>query len=245
MLRKSLFAQILVCAIMTAGVTSADSYVTTSDKDNTLYENDNGGVSNGAGEFMFSGRTTRFGVRRAVLSFDLGPIPAGSTIDSVSLQLHVSRSRSGAELMDLHRLISGWGEAASDAGDPGGEGAEAMPGDATWTNRFHEGASWATDGGDFLAGSSASANVSGTGNYLWTGAGLVNDVQAWLDGTATNAGWILIGLELTDSTAKRFDTRENSNPDFRPQLTVNYTPIPEPASLCMLLLAAAAIRRRG
>jgi hypothetical protein len=53
-------------------------------------------------------------------------------------------------------------------------------------------------------------------------AGLVADVQAWVNGTAPNFGWILLGNETPIATAKRFDSSENSNTSFRPRLVVEY-----------------------
>ena len=63
-------------------------------QDNTLYENATGAVSNRAGDFVFTGRT-REGVKsRAVMRFDIAAnIPAGSTINSVTLYLYMSRSK--------------------------------------------------------------------------------------------------------------------------------------------------------
>ena len=49
-------------------------------KDNTLYEDANGSLSNGSGEFMFGGRTgnQEGGTRmRPLVAFDLSSIPAG------------------------------------------------------------------------------------------------------------------------------------------------------------------------
>ena len=54
--------------------------------DNTMYS-ESGNVSNGAGTFCFTGRTNNGDIRRALVRFDLSSIPAGSTIDSVSLAL--------------------------------------------------------------------------------------------------------------------------------------------------------------
>jgi hypothetical protein len=60
-------------------------------KDNSIYENDSS-FSNGAGTFLFSGRTTNFGSRRLLLEFDVaGNVPAGSTIVSATLMLHVEK----------------------------------------------------------------------------------------------------------------------------------------------------------
>ena len=51
---------------------------------------------------------------------------------------------------------------------------------------------------------------------------MVNDVQAWIDGTAGHFGWILIGNESSLRSAKRFNSRNSST--LGPRLVVTYTP---------------------
>ena len=49
-------------------------------QDNTLYETEDGSLSNGAGDYMFAGRTAQDSdyLRRAVMAFDIaGNVPAG------------------------------------------------------------------------------------------------------------------------------------------------------------------------
>ena len=61
-----------------------------SDLDNTMYS-ENGGLSNGAGTHIFAGKTKGLLgtlLRRGLISFDIaGAVPAGSTINSVTLTL--------------------------------------------------------------------------------------------------------------------------------------------------------------
>src|SRR4029450_9443161 len=50
----------------------------------------------------------------------------------------------------------------------------------------------------------------------------VADVAAWCKNPSSNFGWLAKGLdESTNTTAKRFETRESATP---PALTINYTP---------------------
>ena len=125
-----------------------------------------------------------------------------------------------------------WGEGASDAGDPGGFGAQAEVGDATWIHTFYDTSFWTISGGDFSATLSATTTVSTVDTtYTWSGSGLLADVQAWVSNPASNFGWVIRGDEINAGRAQRFNTRENSsNP---PQLTVTYqvssqTPTPTP-----------------
>ena len=202
-------------------------------KDNTLYQDNSGSFSNGAGEYFFVGRNGPGGgglIRRGILAFDIaGNIPAGSSVTNVTLALSMSRTSSGAATVTLHRVLSDWGEGTSNAGGNEGQGAPSTTDDATWIHRFFGTALWDSSGGDFSPTPSASQSVSGTGSYTWgSNAQMVSDVQQWLDSVSTNFGWIVIGNEAVQSTSKRFDSRENAVAGNRPILTVTYTPPPAP-----------------
>jgi hypothetical protein len=223
-----------VAALAVAAPALADTVQLPSSKDNTIYQNQ-GTTSNGAGSHMFAGRTGSVNpIRRALVAFDVSAIPAGSTVDSVVLQLRMSKTPlSTARAIALHRALADWGEGASDAdtdtggGTGGGAGAPAQAGDATWTNRFHPGSPWVTAGGDFDPVESFSRTVGAPGLYTFgTAAGLVADVQEWLDIPGSNFGWFLIGNEATNFTVKRFETHEALLEADRPLLTVHYTPPP-------------------
>ncbi|HKB02224.1 MAG TPA: DNRLRE domain-containing protein, partial [Gemmataceae bacterium] len=195
--------------------------------DNTLYEDPAGQLSNGAGQHLYVGKTGLTAgekVRRAVLQFDLSAVPAGSTINSAQLTLHVSRPNNGAQTVEVHRLTAAWGEGSSNAA-PGGEGdgAQATTGDATWLHRFFNSQMWATPGGDFAATASASQSINAIGGYNWTGGGLSADVQQWLSNPTTNHGWILLGNESASQTAKELESRESLTAANRPTLTIDYT----------------------
>src|SRR4029453_9322572 len=99
-----------------------------------------------------------------------------------------------------------------------------------WAPRFYHTVFWTTQGGDFSATVSASQSVGAIGNYTWSSAQMVTDVQTWLDTPATNFGWLVLGDESTSVTAKRFDSRETVTP---PVLTIQYTsstPTPTPTA---------------
>lgn len=63
-------------------------------KDNTLYQQANGGISNGSGQYLFAGRTSTSGeLRRGLIFFSLGNvIPVGARIDSAVVTLHMSKA---------------------------------------------------------------------------------------------------------------------------------------------------------
>jgi hypothetical protein len=194
-------------------------------QDNTMFEEDSA-ESNGQGTYLFSGRTgsrNGFASRRALLSFDVGSvIPAGSVITSVTLEMKMDRTVTGSFPFSLHRLTRSWGEGASNAVGVEGAGDQAEAGDATWVHAFYPNENWSTPGGDFVAVASATRDVGATGIYSWTGSGLVEDVQSWLENPLENFGWILIGP--TDVTsAKRFLSSEAFSAADRPKLTIGYS----------------------
>ena len=195
-------------------------------KDNTLYEYDpaEGDHSNGAGFHFFAGENGMGELRRGVLAFDIaGTIPAGSTITAVSLTMNMSMTPAGAKTVELHKLLADWGEGTSHAPMGEGDGAPATSNDATWRHRFFDSVFWTMQGGDFLATVSASQSVGGVGQYTWSSAQMVADVQSWLDNPASNFGWLVLGDESAIATAKRFDTRESASP---PVLTIQFIPGP-------------------
>lgn len=160
---------------------------------------------------LFAGTTGSDGdgERRALLEFDLSSIPPGSTINSARLQMTVTLVPGGTACpspvnnsVALRVLTSSWAE------------------DATWNNRIVvPPTAWGAAGGDFL-GASATTLVTGLGLYQWTG--LQADVQAWVDGTRANNGWILDGSNSACS-ARAFGSRESVSAQ-RPTLIVDYTP---------------------
>jgi hypothetical protein len=228
MKRKSLVTAMLAIAIGSAGVgvASADIINITPSKDNTLYAYDaaEGDHSNGAGFHFFAGENAMGELRRGVVAFDVAAvIPAGSTITAVTLTMNMSMTPAGAETVELHKLLADWGEGTSHAPNGEGDGAPATPNDATWRHRFFDSIFWTTQGGDFSATVSASQSVGTTGQYTWSSAEMIADVQSWLDNPGSNFGWLVLGNETTFATAKRFDTRESASP---PVLTIQYTHAP-------------------
>ncbi len=228
-LRSALPAGAMLAAIFCAEHRAgADEVALTPIKDNTLIESTAGPMSNALGDGIYSGRTFvrgEFTLRRAVLAFDVAAaIPAGSTINSVTLDLFLIQALSKGDTHTLHRLMADWGVGTSSA--PGGAGSPATPSDATWEHTFFPDEFWATPGGDFVASPSAGlfvTNLSGT--FTWgSTAAMVADVQGWLDNPKSNFGWVLIGNEAMFQTARKFGSREHLFPEWWPQLHIEFTP---------------------
>jgi len=229
--RKKLFTLAIAATLgaLAGSLARAGTVNINPSKDNTLYEYDplDGDKSNALGLHFFAGETGMKELRRGVLAFDIaGNIPPGSTITAVSLSLNMSRApTTNVYAMELHKLLADWGEGTSIASGEEGDGAPATPNDPTWRHRFFDTIFWNTQGGDFSPTASASQMVGGIGQYTWSSAQMVADVQGWLDQPASNFGWLMLGDESIFLTAKRFDTRESANP---PVLAITYVPSGSP-----------------
>lgn len=211
-----------------SSVVHAETAVLSAFKDNSVYS-ENGMASNGQGENIFTGNNAFGFPRRAFIAFEVaGMIPAGATVDSVALQLSMSRTplSAGSQPVVLHRVLADWGEGASDAPLNEGGGTMALAGDVTWTFRFFNTETWTTLGGEFVPAQSAVLAVDSIGVYTWQSSGMRDDLQAWLDAPSTNFGWVLIGNEGQIQTTKRFSSDEDPVPANRPMLTVHYTQAP-------------------
>ncbi|MEM0961097.1 MAG: DNRLRE domain-containing protein [Bacteroidota bacterium] len=217
-------ATLLLAAVLASPAIGQTEVTLTPTRDNTLYEDANGALSNGAGPNFFSGVTSSGNIRRGLLAFDIaGTVPAGAQIQSVTLRLRMTKSNAGPTDVSLHRVTADWGEAESVATGGGGGGGAAMTGDATWIHTFSDASTWTTPGGDFDASASASANVNGLGVYTWSSDGMTADVQAWLDNPSANFGWIVVGDESRNRSTKRFASREALTGGDAPSLIISYT----------------------
>ena len=204
---------------------NTSTVVLTPVRDNTLFST--GTTSNGAGGFVFSGRTGQGTMQRAVLAFDVeGAVPGGAKIITASLSLHLVQTSSGPQVHTLHRVLADWGEGTSSSG--GGSGAPATPGDATWFHTFYPDQFWTEPGGDFHETVSSTQTVGPAGAaYTWPSTpAMVADVQSWLDSPGENFGWLLTGNEAEVQTAKKFASRESTQIELRPALTIEFDACP-------------------
>ena len=246
----SLLAMVAAGLLILQNGASGATVVLTPSKDNTLYEDTEGDVSNGQGPYLYAGKTGEndgFKLRRGLIAFDLTAIPRDAMITGVTLSMFLSKSSPspGAVNISLHAASQDWGEGLSNAGNPGGVGAPAQTGDATWRHRFFSTSLWTNRGGDFRATASATTSVSVVNrSYTWVSGSLSGDVQGWVSNPASNFGWFIRGDEVMNESAQRFNSSENAVSP--PQLTITYELIPEP-SVALLGLFGAFIslaRRR-
>jgi hypothetical protein len=196
-------------------------------RDNTLYEDPTGQLSNGSGQYVFAGSNGAGQRRRAVLWFDVhGAVPAGASVLSATLRLNVSRASSpGSVTMQVFRLLADFGEGASVGASGEGGGAPAQPPDATWLHSQFPSTFWVQAGGDYDPVPRTTVGVPAAGTVVvGTSLPMIGDVQEWLRAPQQNHGWLLRDAETATSTSRRFDSRNNVDPLVRPVLTVVYQP---------------------
>jgi hypothetical protein len=217
MLPRIAFATLLLVTFATAA--RGETITLTSVRDNTLFEDATGSLSNGSGTDMFCGKISQGSLRRSVVAFDVSSLPTDAVIDSVRLELHLSRNADFvSRLIRVYRVLLDWGEGASVSAQ--GLGAPSQVGDATWLHTFYPNSFWSKPGGDFAGTASDSLTVQGVGDYVWNSPGLASDVHAWTSQSLPNFGWILIGDESTPMTARGFNTHEGAIP---PRLVIHYS----------------------
>lgn len=225
-MKRFLFCLILALALPGAPLV-ADVVTVRPVADTTIFE-ENGDASDAKGPGLYSGRNTLTAIRRAFVRFDVAAaVPAGSAINGARLDLVVTQAKGNPVDVSLFRVTAAWGEGASDAGLPGGTGAPATAGDATWTKRVWPGTAWLTPGGDTAALPSATIPVQTTLTTYSFGptAAMQADVQSWLDAPATNFGWQVRADELQAApSARRWGSRESASAAQQPALTITFTP---------------------
>lgn len=195
------------------------------DKDNTLYETNDGSLSNGSGNEIYFGKTGNNGgnaLRRALMRFDLSSIPSTATIINASVDVQVTAASNNAQNMnaELRMLTADWGEGTSSGG---GSGAASTTGDATWLHTFYDTLTWNTMGGDFSANVSASAAFTTSNTEMITfdsNIEMVADVQTWVNDSNINFGWMLLGDEINNSNTRGIGSSESQSP---PLLHITYT----------------------
>ncbi|MEY4387138.1 MAG: hypothetical protein RLY20_2421 [Verrucomicrobiota bacterium] len=189
--------------------------------------------SNGGQTFFTAGTTQNGPLTRGLVRFDLSALPTNAQITAASVVLtvvHVPAEPGATAPFSLHRMLKNWGEGTNVGVQNVGQGIPAQLGDATWTYANFNTNSWAAAGGkpgtDFFDFGSASQVVYDTVPTAYTfgpTTELAGDVELWLQNPALNFGWMLIcDEEATIFTARRWGSRENVTPDYRPQLVLEY-----------------------
>ncbi|MFM7259252.1 MAG: hypothetical protein ACKO3W_01485, partial [bacterium] len=205
-------ASTAVAALCVITAANAELVALHATRDATLYQSSDGSLANGAGRYLFGGRTNQNLARRGLLHFDVASaLPTGAEITAARLTLNLSQvnSGSGARDVSLHLALSPWTSGLSNPSDTESGGTAPLAGDATWLHSSADGAGggtlWNTAGGDFAAFASATVSPQALDLSPWTSLELLNDVRLFAGDPSRNHGWFLIGEESAAGTARRFD----------------------------------------
>ncbi|HZZ44675.1 MAG TPA: hypothetical protein VFE58_17195 [Tepidisphaeraceae bacterium] len=176
----------------------------------------------------------------------------------------------------LYDLLQNWGEGpgglspGQSAGNLGGtgQGTPASNGDSTWDYAFYntdpslavkwnngttniEGGNFANTPSNDTTFTADSTHPFAAGQTLtWQStAGMIADVQNWVDGTNPNFGWLLKSenLESTPTSFLGFWTKEGAaatgNAATAPMLTITYS-VPEPSTFLLSAIVFPFLTRR-
>jgi hypothetical protein len=227
---KSLFLPALVLLAVRVG---AASLTNNAAFDTSLLEvapsNNNGGQ-----EFVIAGAIQNPPISplraRALFQFDLTTLPTNTRIQTVVLELAVTKDPGDGlanAAAGLHRMLRPWGEGNKVGVAHPGQGEAATAGEATWSHSFYPTNAWtspgAEEGVDFVSSESSSQDVYSEGSLCRfpSTPALVADVQSWVNDPQSNFGWILISYgEGTQFTARHFGSRED--PAAHPNLEIQY-----------------------
>lgn len=210
------------------GVSGYSGYTDTtirSDNPTTTYNN----TTNG----LFAGVTLAPGTIRGIMNFDLSLIPVGATINSISLTLVTLKSDGAsnpyAYQLDLVSLGTAFTEAT-----------------ATW-NTTNGTTAWPTPGGDIGSTILSSTNIdpqfvlpSSTHTFA-TSSSFVALAQSAADGSNNLELALKLSSEVQDTFRKVYFFYDSAGGTLAPQLTIDYTAIPEPSAAALLLLAVGTL----
>jgi hypothetical protein len=267
---KGIFSFVLAASY--AGAAYADQVaVIPASGDATLFGGADAMTNNsGSGPGMFVG-SDGTNPKRGLIEFNIASaVPAGATITSASLTLYLGmvagaggNATGGSttpRTINLYTVSDSWhsggnttpGSAPTYIGGTG-HGAAPKQGDPTWNYSAYNTAAWTNPGGDFSTTVSSSLTDTSTWStgeaYTWASTPLmVSNVQAWLNGTTSNDGWLLQNTVENSQSFRAFYTAEGAadinEPQYAPELTVDFIPAPEPATGALFLIAAPLLLRR-
>jgi hypothetical protein len=151
---------------------------------------------------------------------DLSGIPAGATVTSAVMSIY---SYGGAltSTLSLFRVLRSWVEGTKNS-------ATAAAGEPTWTYYSYNTGSWTTAGckganNDHATNASATVATDNTAKWLdFSAAGVVADVQGWINADFSNNGWCIYRTVGNGYPACR-SSEYTTDTTLCPKLYIEYT----------------------
>lgn len=139
--------------------------------------------------------------RRVLVRFSIAGIPPGAMVHSARMTLRANQTFGVTRTVGAYRVTRPWLELG-----------------ANWRNTGAQ--NWTTPGGDFIVGATDTQTIAWSGVFGDTTWSVATDVQMFVNGTASNEGWLLKDTQEDSSQAYWFfGSRESATP---PQLEVTY-----------------------
>lgn len=197
-------------------------------KDATIFQGQDL-ISSGEDSFLVG--STRNGIRRGLLKFDIqqDDFPPDAQVECTEVRLHVFESDNESNKIPeitLHRVTSDW-KTSGENRVIGTNGGTVKLGDVTWLYTDYPQSIWREKGGDFAENIIATKKDFGEVHSYGNTLQMARIVQDWIDlygGTFPfNAGFMLVGEEnVKGDKYVRYNGIENA-PDLIPRLIVTYT----------------------
>lgn len=163
-----------------------------------------------------------------LFKFDLSSLPAGAVIEKAQLRLYETNGNSGVRIGRV--ATHDWTEASATRNSPVGLTSP----------------SWGPNGDSIFSAADVdgmAAPESAPNGAAFTIKDVTADVQAFVNGTLPNYGWVL-SQDATISTVgnRGYIPSESEDVGRRPALFISYTP--EPGTLVLLAISGLALLRR-
>jgi hypothetical protein len=203
--------------------------------DDTFINSGNPGNNNGASLSIFTGTDGHGGIMRGLIRFAMPASLRGRvTVTSVQLVMTVEALGNGgagtAATESLQAVIQSWIQ-GNGIGNTTmlftvGQACGGSVVGATWNQTNCANATnWTTAGGSVVSavsGQSSTAGIAIGSPVTWSSAGMIADVQAWIDTPPNNNGWrIASSTEGVVGEAQRFFSSESGSTP--PALTITYS----------------------
>ena len=212
----------------------------------------------GARNIMYVNQSRTWEELEALVRFDLSALTGqGLTVNSATLKL-ASIAGGGYDNLPVSFYAISAANAGWQQGTMTSFGTPAPAGEATWQHLAETSTTWAGSAGLKTSNTDYNPTAVATGMYNTSDmSGTIvsftlsaSQVQSWIDTPSDNAGLVLRTDNWSGNPTPvyyayaQYSATEKSNAALRPELVLEVSAVPEPASLAGLGLLGLFLRRR-